>query len=63
MSLLAAVLLYRIFNMEGSVMRLLRLILQWFRWLRGWKCDLPGVDSHAWQNKDEIYSELKSHYW
>jgi len=44
-------------------MRLLGLILQWWRRLRGWKFHLPGLDSHAWQNKDEIYNELKSRYW
>jgi len=43
-------------------MRLFRLILRWLHRLVGWKFHLPRVDTNAWQNKDEIYNDLKSHY-
>jgi hypothetical protein len=48
--------------MEGSKMKLLRLLQQWFRQLRRRKLRLPHVDSHAWQNKSEIYHDLKCRY-
>ncbi|MFH1370283.1 MAG: hypothetical protein ABII09_03210 [Planctomycetota bacterium] len=43
-------------------MRLLRLILQWFGRLRKWKLRLPHVDSHSWQNKEQILHDLKCRY-
>jgi hypothetical protein len=48
--------------MEGQ-MWFWSLFKRLWQWLRAWQFRLPDVDSHCWQNKDEIFNDLKSHYW